>query len=138
MQWSPRPGETVALVAVALGLGLALVVLDAPGRPPRGARARCCCSSWVPATSWCGRGWRPGPDGVEVRTWPGVGICRGRDCACSVRESRRLGDASRTLELDSCRGPDDDGVLVVLGRRDLGADPDDVARTLRGLAPTGS
>ena len=32
MQWSPRPGETVALVSVAVGLGLALVVLDSPGR----------------------------------------------------------------------------------------------------------
>jgi hypothetical protein len=33
-------------------------------------------------------------------------------------------------------GPDDDGVLVVLGRRDLGADPQDVARALRELDPT--
>src|SRR4051794_31927981 len=39
MQWSPRAGETVALVAVALGLGLALVVLDAPGRLLVGAGA---------------------------------------------------------------------------------------------------
>jgi hypothetical protein len=43
---------------------------------------------------------------------------------------------SRTLELDTSAGPNDDGVLVVLGRRDLGADPDEVARALRGLDPT--
>ena len=45
-----------------------------------------------------------------------------------------------TQSIDVLRfGPDDDGVLVVLGRRDLGADPDEVARALRALAPgTGS
>jgi hypothetical protein len=39
----------------------------------------------------------------------------------------------RTLELDTATGPDDDGVLVLLGRRDLGADPEEVARVLRSL-----
>src|SRR4051812_32219536 len=39
VQWSPRAGETAALVAVALGLALALVVLDAPGRVLVGAGA---------------------------------------------------------------------------------------------------
>jgi hypothetical protein len=53
-----------------------------------------------------------------------------------VRTTRRLGISSRTLELDTAAGPDDDGVLVVLGRRDLGADPETVARSLRGLDPT--
>jgi hypothetical protein len=33
-------------------------------------------------------------------------------------------------------GPDDEGVLVVLGRRDLGADPQEVAQALRDLDPT--
>jgi hypothetical protein len=54
-----------------------------------------------------------------------------------VRETRRFGVRSRTLELDTAAGPDDDGVLVVLGRRDLGADPEEVARALRALDPTG-
>jgi hypothetical protein len=54
-----------------------------------------------------------------------------------VRETRRLGVRSRTLELDTAAGPDDDGVLVVLARRELGTDPDEVARTLRALDPTG-
>jgi hypothetical protein len=52
-----------------------------------------------------------------------------------VREGRRLGVRSRTLELDTAGGPDDDGVLVVLGRRDLGADPEEVARALHALDP---
>ena len=53
-----------------------------------------------------------------------------------VRETRRLGVRGRTLELDTGGGPDDPGVLVVLGRRDLGADPEEVARALRALDPT--
>jgi hypothetical protein len=52
-----------------------------------------------------------------------------------VRETRRLGMRGRTLELDTSPGPDDDGVLVVLGRRDLGVDPGEVARALRELDP---
>jgi hypothetical protein len=53
-----------------------------------------------------------------------------------VRETRRLGLRGRTLELDTAAGPDDGGVLVVLGRRDLGADPERVARELQELDPT--
>jgi hypothetical protein len=52
-----------------------------------------------------------------------------------VRETRRLGVRGRTLELDTAAGPDDSGTLVVLGRRDLGADPAEVARALRALDP---
>lgn len=52
-----------------------------------------------------------------------------------VQESRRLGLRVRTLELDTAVGPDDDGRLVVLGRRDLGADPGEVADRLAHLDP---
>jgi hypothetical protein len=54
----------------------------------------------------------------------------------NVRETRRLGVRGRTLELDTARGTDDPGVLVVLARRDLGADPEEVAQALRALDPT--
>jgi hypothetical protein len=53
-----------------------------------------------------------------------------------VRATRRFGVRSRTLELDTAAGPDDEGVLVLLGRRDLGTDPDEVARALWGLDPS--
>ncbi|WP_309232952.1 PH domain-containing protein [Blastococcus sp. TML/C7B] len=53
-----------------------------------------------------------------------------------VRETRRLGLRTVTLELDTASGPDDDGVLVVLGRRDLGADPAAVAARLHELDPS--
>jgi hypothetical protein len=42
---------------------------------------------------------------------------------------------SRLLELDTAGGPDDDGTLVLLGRRDLGADPAAVAQALEALRP---
>ena len=134
MQWSPRPSETVALVAIGLGLGLALVFLDSAGRVLVGAGALLLLG--LAARDLMARPrLTAGPDGVDVRTWT-----RGRHLPwpglrVRVRESRRLGVRSRTLELDTASGPDDDGVLVVLGRRDLGADPDEVARALRALAP---
>ncbi len=138
MQWSPRPSETAALVAIGLGLGLAPVFLDSAGRVLVGAGALLLLG--LAARDLMARPrLTAGPDGVDVRTWT-----RGRHLPwpglrVRVRESRRLGVRSRTLELDTASGPDDDGVLVVLGRRDLGADPDEVARALRALDPgTGS
>ena len=134
MQWSPRPAETAALVAVALGLALALAVLDAPGRVLVGAGALLLVVLAVRDVVGRPR-LTAGPDGVDVRTWrrgrhlPWVGL------RVRVRESRRLGVRSRTLELDTAAGPDDDGVLVVLARRDLGTDPHEVARALHALDP---
>jgi hypothetical protein len=137
MQWSPRPGETVAFVAVALGLGLALVVLDAPGRLLVGTGAVLLLVLGVGDILARPR-LAAGPEGVDVRTWTGRRHLPWAGLRVQVRESRRLGMRSRTLELDTSAGPHDDGVLVVLGRRDLGADPEEVARALRDLAPTAS
>jgi hypothetical protein len=136
MEWSPRPGETVALVAVALGLGLALFVLDTPGRLLVGAGALLLLVLGLRDVLARPR-LTAGPDGVGVRSWTGRQHLPWPDLRVRVRENRRLGMRTRTLELDTATGADDDGVLVVLGRRDLGADPADVARALQGLAPTG-
>jgi hypothetical protein len=135
VQWSPRPAETAALAVVGAALLLALLFLDAAGRILVGAAALLVVALLLrdllarPRLS-------AGPDGVAVRTmggrrllpWPGLRVL--------VRETRRLGVRRRTLELDTAAGPDDEGQLVLLGRRDLGADPDDVARVLWGLDPT--
>jgi len=135
VQWSPRPGETAALAAVGLGLALALVVLDAPGRVLVGAGALLLLALAVrdvlarPRLS-------AGPDGVDVRTWTRGHHLPWGLLRVHVRETRRFGVRSRTLELDTAAGPDDAGVLVVLGRRDLGSDPGEVARTLRELDPS--
>ena len=77
-----------------------------------------------------------GPAGVDVRTLTGHRHLPWSDLRVTVRETRRLGVRGRTLELDTARGTDDPGVLVVLARRDLGADPEEVARDLRALDPT--
>jgi hypothetical protein len=134
VQWSPRPGETVALAVVGLGLAPAVLFVDDPGRVMVAAGALL-----VLLLAFRDVVARPrlaaGPDGVDVRTltrsrhlpWPGLRV--------RVRETRRFGVRGRTLELDTAAGPDDDGVLVVLGRRDLGADPEEVARALRTLDP---
>ena len=137
MQWSPRGAETGALVAVGLGLALAVVVLDAPGRVLVGAAALLVLV--LAARDLVGRPrLAAGPDGVDVRTLSGHRHLPWGGLRVHVRVSRRLGVRSRTLELDTAVGPDDEGVLVVLGRRDLGADPDEVARALRELDPSGA
>lgn len=134
VQWSPRIGETVALGVVGLGLALAVLAVDTAGRLLVGAAALL-----VLALAARDLMLRPrlaaGPDGVVVRTlgrrselpWPALRV--------QVRATRRFGVTNRVLELDTARGPDDDGVLVLLGRRDLGADPEEVARALRALDP---
>ena len=135
MQWSPRPGETAALAAIGLGLALAVVVLDAAGRVLVGAAS-------LLALLLVGRDLllRPrlsaGPEGVVVRTLGGRRELAWPDLRVQVRATRRFGVRSRTLELDTAADADDEGVLVLLGRRDLGADPDDVARALWALDPT--
>lgn len=77
-----------------------------------------------------------GPGGVDVRTVTGRTHLPWHGLRVRVRETRRFGLRGRTLELDTAAGPDDAGELVVLGRRDLGADPGDVARALRELDPS--
>ncbi len=134
VQWSPRGGETAALAVLGLGLALAVLVLDPAGQVLVGAGAAL-------VLLLAGRDLvaRPrltaGPDGVDVRNLTGGTHLPWARLRVRVRETRRLGVRSRTLELDTASGPDDDGVLVVLGRRDLGADPEQVARALRALDP---
>jgi hypothetical protein len=135
VQWSPRPAQTVVLGVLALVLALAVGVLDAPGRVLVGTAALV-----VLALALRDVVARPrlsaGPDGVEVWTWTTRRHLPWPVLRIRVRASRRLGVTSRALELDTAAGPDDEGVLVLLGRRDLGADPEDVARALRELDPT--
>jgi hypothetical protein len=135
VQWSPRAGETVALVVLGLGLGLAVVFLDAAGRVLVGAGALLVLGLAVRDVLTRPR-LAAGPDGVDVRGLIGGVHLPWARLRVRVRETRRLGMRSRTLELDTATGPDDDGHLVVLGRRDLGTDPDAVARALRALDPT--
>jgi Bacterial PH domain len=135
VQWSPRPAETVVLCLVALALTVAVVFLDLPGRLLVGTAALVVLALAVrdvvarPRLS-------AGPDGVEVRSWASRRHLPWALLRVRVRATRRLGMTNRALELDTAAGPDDAGVLVLLGRRDLGADPEAVARALHALNPT--
>jgi hypothetical protein len=135
VQWSPRPGETVALAAVGLGLALAVFFLDTPGRVLVGTGA-VLLLVLVTRDVVVRPRLSAGPGGVDVRGWIGGRHLPWPGLRVRVRETRRLGMRGRTLELDTAAGPDDDGVLVVLGRRDLGADPERVARELLALDPS--
>ena len=134
MEWSPRTGETAVLAATGAVLGLATVVLDPRGRVLVGGAA-----VLLLALAVRDRLLRPRlaarPDGVVVRRLTGATVLPWARLRVRVRESRRWGLRSRLLELDTAAGPDDDGELVLLGRRELGADPGDVARALRALDP---
>ena len=135
MQWSPRLPETGALVAIGLALGLAVLVVDAAGRVLVGTAALLVLA--VAARDLVARPrLAAGPDGVDVRTWTSRQHLPWPGLRVRVRETRRWGLRGRTLELDTASGPDDDGVLVVLGRRDLGTDPQEVARALLALDPS--
>jgi len=134
VQWSPRPGETVALAVAGLALAASAFLLDPAGRVLVGAGG-------LLLLALAGRDLvaRPrlsaGPDGVDVRALTGGRHLPWRGLRVQVRETRRFGLRGRTLELDTAGGPDEDGVLVVLGRRDLGADPAEVARALESMDP---
>ena len=134
MHWSPRIGETAALGAVGLGLALAVLAVDTAGRLLVGAAAL-----FLLLLTARDLLLRPrlaaGPDGVVVRTLGGRSQLSWLGLQVRVRTSRRFGVSNRVLELDTATGPDDEGVLILLGRRDLGTDPEEVARALRALDP---
>ena len=132
VEWSPRPSGTVArlLVAAVLALAAALVVPDPPGRLLVGGAALgllvLAAHDVLARPRLAAR-----PDGVVTRSWGRTRRLPWRWLRIRVRVTRRLGTAVRTMELDT--GDPDDGTLVVLGRRDLGAPVEDVAQRLRSL-----
>jgi Bacterial PH domain len=136
VQWSPRAGETVALAAVGLGLALAAVALDAAGRLLVGIAALLLLGLAARDALLRPR-LRADERGVVVRRLGGRDRLPWPQLRVAVRTTRRFGMRSRALELDTAAGPDDAGLLVLLGRRDLGADPEEVAGQLRRLHPAG-
>lgn len=134
MQWSARTAETVVLGTGGVLLALAALTLDAPGRVLVGAAGVLLLGLALRDVVLRPR-LSADHGGVVVRTltgrtrlaWPGLRV--------RLRASRRLGVRSRLLELDTAGDPDDDGTLVLLGRRDLGTDPAAVARALEALRP---
>jgi hypothetical protein len=131
VQWSPRVGETVAAAAIGVALALAAALVDPAGRVLVGGAA-------VVLLALAARDLllrprlRTGPAGVTVRglgrettiAWPDLDV--------RVRATRRLGVRGHTLELED---RSNDAVLLVLGRHDLGSEPQSVAETLTAATP---
>jgi hypothetical protein len=121
----------VATAAVGLGLALAVPLVDPVGRLLVGGAA-----VLLLALAAHDAALRPrlsiGDDGVTVRALGGVTTIPWWRLGVQVRSQRRWGVRARTLELDDRA---DDAVLVVLGRRDLGADPEAVAEALQARLP---
>lgn len=137
MTWTTRTAETA--LSAALGAALVVgtfVVPEAPGRVLVAIAAALLLGQAARDVLQ-----RPrlavGPDGVGVRRLAGELHLPWNRLHVGVRETRRWGLRTVTLELDTSADPTDDGVLVVLGRRDLGADPAAVAQRLRELDPSG-
>ncbi len=134
VQWSPSPLRTlgVALAGALLGAAAVLLIADWPGRILVGAAALGllldAVHDAVPRPRLAA-----GPDGVVVRTWAGRQRLSWDGLRVRLRTIRRLGVRTRTLELDVDPALDEDGPLVVLGRRDVGAPLEEVARTLSGM-----
>ncbi|SDG85880.1 PH domain-containing protein [Klenkia brasiliensis] len=127
-QWTTRPVETALAAAAAVVLGAATVWTDAAGRVLVGAAALLLAVVAVRDLLLRPR-LTADDDEVVVRA---LGrrtvIPRGR-LRARVRTGRRLGVRTTSLELEDAG---DDAVLVVLGRRDLGADPEQVGARLLG------
>ncbi|MGY1770266.1 PH domain-containing protein [Blastococcus sp. SYSU D00813] len=134
MEWSARPGVAAALAGCCLVLGGAALLLEPVGRVLVGAAA-------VLLLALAGRAalLRPrlaaSPAGVVVRTLTGRRELPWSGLRVQVRETSRWGLRSRLLELDTARGPDDAGDLVLLGRWELGDDPGSVAQALEAGRP---
>jgi Bacterial PH domain len=133
VQWSPAPAATGLLWTGAAVLGVAAVLLDTAGRLLVGTAALVLLGTGVHDLLVRPR-LAADASGVVVRTWTGRRRLPWKGLRVSVRVTRRFGVPTRSLELDTAAGPDDAGDLVLLGRRELGSPPDDVAQVLRALA----
>jgi hypothetical protein len=116
----------VATAIAGLGLALATLLVDPVGRVLVGGAALLLLALAARDAVLRPRV-RAGADGVTVRALTGRTTIAWPHLRARVRVQRRWGLRARTLELEDRT---DDAVLVVLGRRELGADPDTVAEAL--------
>ena len=133
VQWGPRTGELVATAVAGLGLALAALVVDPVGRVLVGGAALLLLGLAAHDAVLRPR-LRTGPEGVTVRALAGPTTIAWPHVRARVRVQRRWGVRARTLELEDRT---DDAVLVVLGRRELGTDPETVAEALQVGGATG-
>lgn len=128
MHWSTRPLETAVAGVLALALGLAVLTLDLPGQLLVGAAALLMVGIAVRDVLLAPR-LQVDVDRAAVRGLGGTTVIPLARLRARVRTGRRWGMRSTTLELEDDA---DETVLVVLTRRDLGADPEQVGAVLLG------
>ncbi|MEQ3551303.1 PH domain-containing protein [Pseudonocardia nematodicida] len=137
--WATPPGIVVLLWVLAGAAAGWLVALVLTGADPAGRLIAGVAAAGLGLAAASGTRARPrlaaGPDGLTVRrlTWTRQ-VPWSRVDDVRVLRTRRLGREQALLELD-LRDADGTERLVVLGRPELGADPDDVADALAGLRP---
>ncbi|SCX58808.1 PH domain-containing protein [Klenkia marina] len=131
MHWSTRPVETAVAAAAAVVLGGVLLLLDVPGRLLVGAAVLLLVGVVVRDLRLRPR-LRADETAVAVRGLGGTTTIPRARLRARVRTGRRLGVRSTSLELEDTA---DETVLLVLGRRDLGADPEQVGAQLLGHRP---
>jgi hypothetical protein len=138
-EWSPAPGLVVLAWLLAVAAGAWCVALWWTGSDPAGGLLAAVAAVGAGLAALFGTRARPrlraDPDGLTVggllrsqhHPWPFVTDVR-------VLRVRRLGRESSLLEVDTVAA---DGTerLLVFGRLDLAADPEDVAPELRALRP---
>ena len=131
VHWSTRPGETLVAAAVAVVLGAGVLLVDTPGRVLLGAATLLLVAVVVRDLVLRPRLLADEAQ-VVVATLGGRTVIPRERLRARVRTGRRLGMRSTTLELEDTG---DDTVLLVLGRRDLGTDPEQVGAQLLGHRP---
>lgn len=134
MQWSTTVRETSVAAVAGVALTVAAVVADPVGRVLVGGAAAVLLAV-VARDLWLRPRVRTDAVGVSVRMPAGSTAIPWPALRVRVRAGRRLGTRTRTLELEDAR---DDAVLLVLGRRDLGTDPEAVAIALRAAGAQGT
>jgi hypothetical protein len=126
VQWAPRTGEVVATAVAGVGLALAVLLVDPVGRVLVGGAALLLLGLAARDAALRPR-LQTGADGVTVRALAGPTTIPWPRVQARVRTQRRWGVRARTLELEDRA---DDAVLIVLGRRELGTDPEVVVEAL--------
>jgi hypothetical protein len=129
-QWSPRPAETAVALLAGLVVLLLAVLADPAGRVLLGVAALGLLTLGAADLLLRPR-LAADRSGIQIRTlasrhrlpWSAIG-------RVDVDEHTRYGLTSRTLELEAGE------LLVVLGKRTLGADPREVADTLARIRYT--
>jgi Bacterial PH domain len=138
-EWSPAAGLVVLAWLLAAGAAVLCAALWWTGSDPAGGLLAAVAALGAGMAALFGTRARPrlraDPDGLTVggllrsrhHPWPFVTDVR-------VLRTRRLGRESSLLEVDTV-GADGTERLLVFGRLDLAADPEDVAPQLRALRP---